>query len=209
MQDYSGSPYYNTALSAAAQYGVPSSLFIAQIGQESGFNPNAQNGSATGIAQFMPATAAQYGVNSADPTSSLYGAAKYDATLYSQYGSWQTAMQKYGTTANGAAPNVDAMAASVDSPLGQFFNGIANGIGSATAGANAVTGAAANVGSTALSTAKGVGSLLAIVTDLPRMTTIIIGLILLIAGLFMLGVVPAVKLVTAAKTVGAKAGLTA
>lgn len=48
---------------------------------------------------------------------------------------------------------------------------------------DAVTGTAGAVADGA----AGVGSLLKIVTDLPRMVTIFIGLILLIAGLFMLG----------------------
>lgn len=49
-----------------------------------------------------------------------------------------------------------------------------------------------------------VGTFLSIVTNLPRMAAIIIGLILLIAGLFMLGVSPAVNIVGAVKD---KAGL--
>lgn len=88
---------YDIASAAAAQYGVPPDLFSAQITQESSWNPYASNGSAYGIAQFQPATAAQYGVDVTDPTSSLYGAAAYDASLYNQYGSWTAALQHYGT----------------------------------------------------------------------------------------------------------------
>lgn len=207
MADYTSSPYYNTAVSAAEKYGVPSSLFVAQIGQESGFNPNAQNGNAFGIAQFMPATAASLGVNPNDPTSSLYGAAKYDAQLYSQYGTWQNSMYKYGTTSPDASGNLTSgqqnianMAASADSPLGHIFANLADATGWATDQANKLP----NV----QKTAAGIGDLLAIVTDLPRMTTIIAGLILLIAGLFMLGAKPAVQIVGQVKqTAGAVAAL--
>jgi hypothetical protein len=190
------SPYYGTALDAAQQYGVPTNLFLAQIGQESSWNPNAQNGNAIGIAQFMPTTASNLGVNPYDPTSSLYGAAKYDAQLYSQYGSWQTAMEKYGTTANGNGPQVALEAMAADNRNGNFLQrniqGISDYIGAATAGANKVVGAVSD-------TAHGIGTLLSIVTDLPRLLSIIMGLILLGAGLYMLGVQPVVKIVEQVK----------
>lgn len=85
------------ATDAANQYGVPVSLFLGQIQQESSFNPNAQNGPASGIAQFMPGTAAQFGINPYDPVASLNAAAQYDAQLYAQTGSWSGALQRYGT----------------------------------------------------------------------------------------------------------------
>lgn len=225
MPDYTSSPYYNTAVAAATKYGIPTNLFIQQIGQESGFNPSAQNGAATGIAQFMPTTAASYGVNASDPTSSLYGAAAYDANLYSQYGSWQTALQKYGTTANGNGAAVNTLAQQTDAsaasyaPTGGFLGWAASmdkqfpilgaidnllDINPNTSGSlTATNGPIAT-------TYTGVTSLLSIVTDLPRMVTIVAGLILLIAGLFMLGARPAVQIVgQAKKTVGAVAELAA
>lgn len=186
MSDYSNSPYYSTALAAAQQFGVPSELFVAQIGQESGFNPSARNGNAYGIAQFMPGTAAQYGVDVTDPLSSLYGAAKYDAKLYSQYGSWQSALQHYGTTANGNAPSVDAAAAGADNKPGIL--GTALGIGRFLIDPTQWSPSSA---SKDIKQGQGweaaLDSLLAILTDLPRMATLIVGLILLLAGLFMLG----------------------
>ena len=217
MPDYTQSPYYNTALAAASQYSVPSALFIAQIGQESGFDPNAQNGLATGIAQFKPATAASLGVNPSNPTSALYGAAQYDAQLYSQYGSWQTAMQKYGTTANGAGVGVANLAQQADvsaslssaNPL-NWFSGIGNFDFSSFAPTQAQVLSTIPGGTTVNNTLTGVSSLLNIVTDLPRMVTIIAGLIMLIAGLFMLGAKPAIQIVgQAKKTVGTVAALTA
>ena len=55
------------ATQEAEAAGIPTNLFLWQIGQESSWNPNAQNGNASGIAQFMPGTAAEYGVNTSDP----------------------------------------------------------------------------------------------------------------------------------------------
>lgn len=88
------------AAQVAQQWGIPTSIFNWQINQESGFNPNAQNGNATGIAQFMPGTASQFGINPNDPYASLNAAAQYDAQLYQQTGSWTGALTKYGTLAN-------------------------------------------------------------------------------------------------------------
>lgn len=93
------SPYQQIAINAALQYGLPPNLLIAQLQQESSFNPNATNGSAQGIAQFIPSTAAQYGVsNPYDPSQAIYGAAAYDADLLKQNGGNYTQMlQSYGT----------------------------------------------------------------------------------------------------------------
>ena len=50
-------------LGAASRYGVSASLLAAQLMAESNFNPNAISpAGAQGIAQFMPATAASYGL---------------------------------------------------------------------------------------------------------------------------------------------------
>ncbi len=102
---------YGQANAAAAQYGVPQQLFTDVIGAESGFNPNAYNPSsgATGIAQFLPSTAANagYGVAPFDPTdagSSLNAAAQYLAGLYQRFGSWTGALNAYSGNSAGGAP---------------------------------------------------------------------------------------------------------
>lgn len=93
------SPYQDEAIAAAKKYGVPQNMFLWQITNESGWNPNATNpkSSAKGIAQFIDGTAKQFGINPLDPLQSLDAAAKYDAMLYKQTGSWQAALEKYGT----------------------------------------------------------------------------------------------------------------
>lgn len=215
MPDWTSSPFYPTAVAAAQQYGVPTNLFVEQIGQESSFNPSASNGNAFGIAQFMPGTAQQYGVNRADPVSSLYGAAQYDAQLYSQYGSWQTAMQKYGTTAGGNAPGVAQIAAQADQgksffsdPLNYDFgpwldNNVFNKI-PFLGDLNKSLGSTSDPNSTLSKTASGISSLADILTDISRVVTVIVGLICLIVGLALLGSKPALQIVERAKGTAAK-----
>jgi hypothetical protein len=94
--------YQDQAKAAAAKYGVPVNLFLAQIGQESAWNPSAvgpttRYGTPVGIAQFMPGTAAQFHIDPYDPAQSLDAAAKYDAQLYQKTGSWTSALKSYGT----------------------------------------------------------------------------------------------------------------
>lgn len=91
---------------AAAKYGVPWALFDNQIAGESSWNPNegCSSANACGIAQFIPSTAAEYGVNVNDPVSSLNGAAAYDAALYQQTGSWSAALTKYTGGCTPASP---------------------------------------------------------------------------------------------------------
>ena len=101
------SGYAPTYAAAGQAYGINPSLLAAQGYQESSFNPQARNGSAYGIAQFEPATAAQYGVNAANATSSIYGQAQYDATLITQNGgNVGAALQQYSGNAPGYANSI-------------------------------------------------------------------------------------------------------
>ncbi|HEY6018657.1 MAG TPA: hypothetical protein VIY48_01845, partial [Candidatus Paceibacterota bacterium] len=116
-----------------------------------------------------------------------------------QTGSWQQVLQKYGTTANGNAPNVDALAQATDAGS-SWLNAIPF-IGSPLA--NLTTGSGQGGVFSELST------LLGIVTNVPRMVTIVAGLILLIAGLFLLGSRPAIQIVEKARGVGEALGAVA
>lgn len=72
---------------AAKQYGIPEDVLTRQLHAESAFNPNAVSpAGATGIAQFMPATAKDMGVNPLDPASAIPGAAQYVAQNRARYG---------------------------------------------------------------------------------------------------------------------------
>lgn len=69
----------------ALKYGIDPDIFVAQINQESGFNPAARNPSgASGIAQLMP----QYypDINWYDPYQSLEAAAQTDANNLRKFG---------------------------------------------------------------------------------------------------------------------------
>src|ERR1700757_3531814 len=79
---------------AAAQYGVPWPVLNQLIQGESSWNPNVgcNAAGACGLAQFIGSTAAQYGVDVNDPSSSLQGAAHYLSDLHNQTASWVSAL---------------------------------------------------------------------------------------------------------------------
>lgn len=75
------------ARQAALEVHYNPDAFVNQIETESHFSPSAHGSSGEiGIAQFMPATARAWGVNPADPESSLKGAARMMASYLSRYG---------------------------------------------------------------------------------------------------------------------------
>ena len=68
------------------KYGIPPRLLHELIRQESGFNPYARSGvGATGIAQFMPATARSYKINPNDPFQAIDGAGRYLSSSLRRY----------------------------------------------------------------------------------------------------------------------------
>jgi len=88
--------YVSLARQYATEFGISPDLFVRQINQESGFNPNAISwAGAIGIAQFMPATAAGLGVNPYDPVDALRGSASLMASYVNQYGSYAKALAAY------------------------------------------------------------------------------------------------------------------
>jgi hypothetical protein len=79
--------YVSLARADAVAAGLNPDVFVAQIQQESGFNPSAlSSAGAIGIAQFMPMTAAAYGIDPHDPVASLKAAAQYDKVSLNTYG---------------------------------------------------------------------------------------------------------------------------
>ena len=70
--------YRETARMIAIEEGVDPDLFLRLVGQESSFNPDAVSSKgASGLAQLMPGTAAELGVDPSDPIQNLRGGARY------------------------------------------------------------------------------------------------------------------------------------
>lgn len=98
------------ATSIAAQFGLNSNVFLAQIEQESSWNPNASSdGVHVGLGQFDSATAARFGLTDrTDPYASIVAMAQYDAQLLkSNNGDWTAALSQYGTLSGAAGPGTN------------------------------------------------------------------------------------------------------
>lgn len=92
---YNG-PYLAMARAAARKHNVPEDLFLRLVQQESGWNAGAvSHAGAIGLAQLMPDTAAQLGVNPTDPAQNLEGGARYLAMQYRKFGNWRLALAAY------------------------------------------------------------------------------------------------------------------
>jgi peptidoglycan DL-endopeptidase CwlO len=91
-----GVPYADLFSQAGARYGISPALLAGVAKTESGFNSSAVSpAGATGLMQFMPATAKGLGVDATDPASSIDGAARYLSQLSTQFGSTDLALAAY------------------------------------------------------------------------------------------------------------------
>jgi len=71
-------PYIPIVQQAAQANNVPASLLLGLLAQESAFNPKAvSSAGAQGIAQFMPGTAKEYGIDPFNPNQAINAAAQY------------------------------------------------------------------------------------------------------------------------------------
>lgn len=95
--------YREPILRSAARWGVPPALMAGQLMAESGFDPNAGSpAGAQGIAQFMPSTAAAYGLaNPYDPVAAIDAQGHLMSDLLRQFGSPELALAAYNA---GPAP---------------------------------------------------------------------------------------------------------
>jgi hypothetical protein len=83
-------------LRAALKWNVSPALLAAQLFAESGFDPNAGNGIAFGIAAFTPAAAAEYGLDDPfDPAAAIMAQAHLMSDLLGQFGSPALALAAY------------------------------------------------------------------------------------------------------------------
>lgn len=95
--------YREPILRSAARWGVPAALMAGQLMAESGFDPNAGSpAGAQGIAQFMPSTAAAYGLTDPyDPVAAIDAQGHLMSDLLRQFGSPELALAAYNA---GPAP---------------------------------------------------------------------------------------------------------
>lgn len=76
-----------SVIDAANQYGLDPNLLLKQFQQESGLNPNVvSKAGAMGVAQLMPGTAAQLGVDPRNTTENIDGGARYMREMLDRYG---------------------------------------------------------------------------------------------------------------------------
>ena len=94
--EWSGAALKGLAYSASIDYGIPAGGLEALLVRESSWNINAISGAgAEGIAQFMPATSEEWGVDPWNPESAIGGAARYLAWLRFELPTWQAALAAY------------------------------------------------------------------------------------------------------------------
>ncbi len=95
--------FRDTLIAAAAKWNVSAALLAAQLMAESNFNPFAVSpAGAEGIAQFMPGTAASYGLSDPfDPVEAIDAQAHLMSDLIHQFGSPELALAAYNA---GPAP---------------------------------------------------------------------------------------------------------
>ena len=103
---------YAQAIAAAEDAnGIPRDMLARLLYQESRYREDIITGKtsspagAVGIAQFMPATAREMGVNPLDPFQSISGAGAYLARLYRMFGNWTEALAAYNWGAGNVRRN--------------------------------------------------------------------------------------------------------
>lgn len=93
---------YMAAIRAAeSKYGLPVNMLARLLNQESRFRDDIITGKtkspagALGIAQFMPTTARELGINPLNPDQAIEAAGRYLSGLYKRFGNWQEALAAY------------------------------------------------------------------------------------------------------------------
>lgn len=92
-----GARYAKLFQDVEARYGFPAGLISRVAWQESRYNPQAVSRvGARGMFQFMPATAAEWGLTDPfDPQASAWAAGAYLSRLYDRFGDWVSALAAY------------------------------------------------------------------------------------------------------------------
>lgn len=83
-------------LQQADRYGIPRRMALNLVQQESGFNQGAVSPKgALGLAQLMPGTAKELGVDPSDPYQNIEGGMRYLRQQYDRFGDWSLAAAAY------------------------------------------------------------------------------------------------------------------
>ncbi len=103
--------YYAMISAIACEAGIPVGLFDAMILRESGYDPLATSSkNAFGLAQLMPGTAAQLGVDRYDTVQNLRGGARYLRSHLDRFGQVHLALAAYnagpGRVRGGMVPRI-------------------------------------------------------------------------------------------------------
>ncbi|MCP3854971.1 MAG: transglycosylase SLT domain-containing protein [Actinomycetia bacterium] len=89
-------PYSGLLATAGRQHQLDPALLTAVASVESAFDPSAvSSAGAQGLMQFMPATAASFGIDPLDPAQAIDGAGAYLRQLLDQFGSLELALAGY------------------------------------------------------------------------------------------------------------------
>ncbi len=88
--------YFDMALQMAAKYGIPEQVFFNLVTAESNWDAMiVSRRGAIGLAQLMPATAKELGVDPWDAYENLDGGARYLRRQYDRFGTWELALAAY------------------------------------------------------------------------------------------------------------------
>lgn len=93
--------YAATISATESRYGLPADMLARLLYQESRYRPDIISGAtrspvgALGIAQFMPATAAELGIDPLNPAQAIDGAGRYLSRLFQSFGNWSEALAAY------------------------------------------------------------------------------------------------------------------
>jgi len=115
--------YLPVVTAAEKMNGLPAGLLDRLLYTESHYRTDIITGKtvsavgAIGIAQFMPATAADWKIDPRDPVASIGAAARYLAWLYRQLGDWSQAVAAY----NHGVGNVKKKVAKYGSAWAQYL----------------------------------------------------------------------------------------
>jgi len=88
--------FFNMAIRMAEHYDIPKQLFFNLVTAESNWNPAIVSPrGAIGLAQLMPGTAEELGVDPWDALENLDGGARYLSQQYARFGTWELALAAY------------------------------------------------------------------------------------------------------------------